>query len=137
VKQPRAARFAVAIGAAAAVAACGGGTSTGSSGGARPGPVQHPTRLVGDVGHDDAFKISLSDGSGHAISNLAAGTYPLSLNDESSIHDFHLTGAGVDDFTAVGGTGVRTFTATFKPGTYTFFCDPHSSQMHGKFVVSP
>src|SRR5206468_8345712 len=87
---------------AVGVTGCGGSTSGGSSsgGGASPGPVQHPSQLVGDVGHDDAFKITMTDGAGHAISNLAAGTYSVVLNDESSIHDFHLTGSGVDTSTA-------------------------------------
>jgi plastocyanin len=90
---------------------------------------------VGVVGHNDAFSISLSDPSGNAISNLAAGTYSLSIKDESSIHDFHLTGAGVDRATGVGTTGTTTFSVTFKPGKYSFVCDPHASSMHGEFTV--
>jgi uncharacterized cupredoxin-like copper-binding protein len=120
---------------AAAAAACGG-SSSGGSRSAPSGAVQHPTALVGDVGHNDAFSISLNDQSGAPISNLAAGTYKLTVKDESSIHDFHLSGTGVDRTTTVPGTGTTTFTVTFKPGDYTFVCDPHASSMHGSFTVS-
>jgi len=115
------------------VAGCGGSSSPKA---ASPGPRQHPAALVGAVGHDDGFNISLTDPSGQAIHNLAAGTYSLTIKDESSLHNFHLTGAGVDKATSIGATGTSTFTVTFTPGTYTFICDPHSAQMHGKFTVS-
>jgi hypothetical protein len=119
---------------AVAASACGGGSSGPKAGSTRP--VQHPAALVGLVGHNDAFSISLSDPSGNAISNLAAGTYSMSIKDESSIHDFHLTGAGVDRTTGVGSTGTTSFSVTFKPGKYSFVCDPHASSMHGEFTVS-
>jgi hypothetical protein len=116
-------------------AGCGGSSSSGG-GSSASAPLQHPAMLVGDVGHDDAFKIGLTDDKGTPITHLAAGTYSLTINDESSIHDFHLTGSGVDKATTVPGTGKQTFSVTFTPGTYSFVCDPHQSQMHGKFTVS-
>src|SRR5881394_2896258 len=119
-----------------AAAGCGGSSGGGGNGGGGTGPIQHPKELVGTVGKNDAFTISLSDESGHAITHLAAGTYKVTVHDLSSIHDFHLTGAGVNDSTSVSDKTTKTFTATFKPGTYTFICDPHSSQMHGSFTVS-
>ena len=115
------------------VAGCGG-SSSGKT--ASPGPVQHPASLVGVVGHNDAFSISLTDPSGQAISNLQAGTYSLTIKDESSLHNFHLTGNGVDKATSIGSTGTSTFSVAFTPGTYTFVCDPHSSTMKGKFTVT-
>jgi hypothetical protein len=120
-------------------AACSSGSSgAGSSGSGTPatGPAQHPSSLVGVVGKNDAFTIALTDPNGTPISHLAAGTYQLTVHDDSGIHDFHLFGAGVSDSTTVGGTGTQTFTVTFKPGTYTFQCDPHKSSMHGSFTVS-
>lgn len=117
----------------ALVAGCGG--SSGPKAASSPAPLQHPASLVGVVGHNDSFSISLTDPSGQAISNLQAGTYSLTIKDESSIHNFHLTGDGVDKATSVGSTGTSTYSVTFKPGTYSFVCDPHSSQMHGKFTV--
>jgi Copper binding proteins, plastocyanin/azurin family len=116
-----------------AFTACGGSSGANNS---SPGPPQRPPSLVGDVGHDDGFSISLTDPNGRRIRNLAAGTYSLAIKDESSLHNFHLTGAGVDKTTSIGDKGTVTFSVTFTPGTYTFVCDPHSSQMHGKFTVT-
>lgn len=120
------------------VAGCGGSSSGGGPGGQsdRPAAVQHPNSLVGEVGKNDAFAISLSDDQGNPITNLAAGTYKLTVHDDSSIHDFHLTGPAVSVLTSVGDKVVKTFTLTFKPGSYTFVCDPHASQMNGHFTVS-
>jgi len=126
---------ALALTVAAGAAACSGGSGTPKKPSA-PAAVQHPKSLVGVVGHNDAFSISLDDEAGNAIKNLAAGTYSLTIKDESSIHDFHLSGAGVDKTTGVGGTSTTTFTVTFKPGDYSFVCDPHASSMHGSFTVT-
>jgi hypothetical protein len=119
----------------ALAAGCGGSSGTGSAGGTASGPPERPSKLVGDVGHGDAFAISLDDPAGHPISVLAAGTYQLVVDDESTIHNFHVAGAGVDDATQIGTTGVKTFSVTFSPGTYSFLCDSHPTTMHGRFTV--
>jgi len=65
-----------------------------------------------------------------------AGKIKLVVADKASIHNFHLSGPGVNVKTSVSGTGTKTFTVTLKKGTYTFVCDPHASQMKGSFKVS-
>jgi plastocyanin len=65
-----------------------------------------------------------------------AGQAKLVINDKSSIHNFHVTGPGVNVKTSVSATGVKTFTVTLKKGTYRFVCDPHASTMKGSFKVS-
>src|SRR5947209_15531085 len=116
------------------VAGCGG--SSPPKAGSSPGPLQHPTALVGVVGHNDSFDISLTDPSSQAISNLQAGTYSLTIKDESSLHNFHLTGDGVDKTTSSGSTSTSTFSVTFKPGTYTCVCAPHPPPIHGAITGS-
>jgi plastocyanin len=118
----------------ATAAACGGSSSGGAP--ASSGPPQHPSSLVGTVGKDDAFTISLTDDAGDAIGNLAAGTYKLTVHDDSGIHNFHITGPGVDDKTDIQKAGVQDFTINVKPGTYTFLCDSHPSTMKGSFKVT-
>ena len=49
-------------------------------------------------------------------STVAAGTYTLTVDDQASIHDFHLTGDGVDVSTDVSGTGEKSFTVTLTAG---------------------
>ena len=65
-----------------------------------------------------------------------AGKAKLVITDKSSIHNFHLTGPGVNVKTSVSATGTKTFTVTLKKGTYRFVCDPHASVMKGSFKVS-
>jgi hypothetical protein len=132
-------RLTAAGGLCAVLAACGGSSSGGPSGsgaGQDFGPVQHPASLVGQVGKDDAFEISLTDPDGNDNKNLAAGKYDLEVEDLSGIHNFHLSGSGVNEATTVGEKATKTFHVTFSAGDYTFLCDPHSSQMHGEFHVS-
>lgn len=64
-----------------------------------------------------------------------AGKITLTVADKASIHNFHLVGPGVNVKTSVSGTGTKTFKITLKKGTYTFFCDPHKSSMHGSFRI--
>jgi plastocyanin len=88
-------------------------------------------KLVGTVG--PGFTITLTK-SGTKISKLKAGKYAITVNDRASIHDFHLTGPGVNKVTSVSGTGQTTWTVTLQKGkTYRFMCDPHASIMKGSF----
>lgn len=90
-------------------------------------------KLDGSVG--PGFDISLTQ-DGQAVTTLAAGTYTLTVDDKADIHDFHLTGPGVDVMTDVAGTGTKTFEVTLQDGSYHYQCDPHSSSMNGDFTVS-
>lgn len=64
------------------------------------------------------------------------GKITLVVADKSSMHNFHLTGPGVNVKTSVAGTGTKTFTVTLQKGTYKFMCDPHKSFMKGSFKIS-
>ncbi len=92
------------------------------------------TVLKGSVG--PGFDISLSTEDGQAVETLAAGSYTLEVDDQSDIHNFHLTGTGVDVTTDVGATGVESFDITVEAGTYKFVCDPHAGSMNGSFEVT-
>ena len=117
-----------------AVAGCGGDddeasttteateTSTESSGSGGG------TTLNGSVG--PSFDISLDGTDG-----LTAGSYKLVVNDQASIHNFHLTGPGVDVSTEVSEEGEKSFDIELQAGEYKFVCDPHASQMNGSFTV--
>jgi plastocyanin len=113
---------AVAI-AAAALAATGSGSAA-------------TARTVnGTVG--PGFTITLTM-QGKNVTKLKGGTpYRFVISDRSSIHDFHLSGPGVNRvFTSVEFTGTKSFVLTLKKGSYRFVCDPHSGIMHGRFMVS-
>jgi plastocyanin len=81
------------------------------------------------------FTITLTQ-NGKKVSTLKAGTYKIVVSDKSSIHNFHLTGAGVNKTTSVGATGSKTWTVKLKKGTYKYVCDPHKTSMKGSFKVT-
>ena len=99
-------------------------TTTGESG----------TTLSASVG--PGFEISLTGADGSAVSTLSPGTYTIEVDDQSDMHNFHLTGPGVDETTEVGEVETETWNVTLEAGTYDFVCDPHSSSMKGSFEVS-
>ncbi len=100
---------------------------------AAPAAFAGSPTLTGTVG--PGFTITLKQGS-KSVKTLKAGTYVFKISDKSNIHDFHLTGPGVNKTTSVGGTGSKTWTLKLKKGTYKYVCDPHASIMHGSFKVT-
>jgi plastocyanin len=92
-------------------------------------------RLVANVGQGDAFVISLRTASGGSVDNIAPGTYEIEVNDHSGMHNFHLTGPGVDRRTTEAFVGRDIWTVTLQNGQYTFRCDPHPTQMRGSFTA--
>ncbi len=113
---------AIAVAAAALVATGGGSAATAKT-------------VNGTVG--PGFTITLTM-QGKNVTKLKAGTaYRFVISDRASIHDFHLSGPGLNRvLTGVEYTGTKTFRLTLKKGTYRFVCDPHSGIMHGRFLVS-
>jgi plastocyanin len=98
-------------------------------------PAAAPQALAGTVG--PGFTIALTKG-GRKVTTLKAHTrYRLVIRDHASIHDFHLRGPGLDRvLTSVPFQGTKSYTLTLAKGTYSFFCDPHASVMHGSFRVA-
>jgi PASTA domain-containing protein/copper binding plastocyanin/azurin family protein len=86
------------------------------------------------VGTNDGTNIALTM-NGSPVTHLAAGTYTITVHDNSTFHDFHLTGPGVDRKTDVDFKGTQTWTVTLTDGVYRFVCDPHASFMKGSFTV--
>ncbi len=81
------------------------------------------------------FTITLNKG-GKKVTSLKAGKYKIVIKDLSNIHNFHLTGPGINKKTGVGPKGTFTWTVTLKKGTYKYVCDPHASIMKGSFKVT-
>jgi plastocyanin len=92
-----------------------------------------PVKLTATTG--PGFTISLKKGS-TKVTKLKAGKYTISVSDKSNIHNFHLTGPGLNKKTGVGFTGTVKWTVTLKKGTYKFLCDPHAAIMKGSFKVT-
>ena len=109
--------------AAAAVAATGSGSAATAK------------TVNGTVGPDFTIGLTMQ---GKPVTKLKAGKpYRFVISDRADIHDFHLSGPGLNRvLTSVEFTGTKTFVLRLKKGSYRFVCDPHSSIMHGRFLVS-
>jgi hypothetical protein len=84
--------------------------------------------LSGSVGPE--FSISMS------ASSVPAGDYTITISDRSNIHNFHLSGPGVNKSTSISGMGTTSWSVTLQPGTYNFQCDAHASTMNGSLTVT-
>jgi plastocyanin len=122
---------------ALAVAGCGGSDDEAAStdtGATTETSAETGSTLTGSVG--PGFEISLSTADGQPVETLPAGSYTIEVDDQSDIHNFHLTGAGVDVSTDVGSVGAESFDVTFEAGSYEFVCDPHAGSMNGSFEAT-
>jgi plastocyanin len=91
-----------------------------------------PVKLSGVVG--PGFNITLKKGTSK-VTKLKPGKYTIVVKDLSNIHNFHLTGPGLNKSTGVGASGTTTWTVRLKAGTYRYVCDPHKTVMKGLFKV--
>src|SRR5581483_10014396 len=96
-----------------------------AAGGSAASKVGHLTATVGP-----GFTISMNKKS------VKHGTYTITVKDKSNIHNFHLTGPGVNKKTSVSAVKTSTWKVTLKKGTYKFVCDPHKAIMKGTLKVT-
>jgi plastocyanin len=97
-----------------------------------------PIKLVAKVGPDQSFKISLTKG-GKKVTTLKHGNYVVLVYDTATVHNFHLTGGGLNKNSGVAFKRAKPlrWPITLKKGkTYHYVCDPHASLMKGSFTVS-
>jgi hypothetical protein len=98
------------------------------------GPVAAQTTLDGSVGGGASGPISLLLGAS-PFTYGATGGYSVDVEDAATIHNFHLTGPGVDEKTSVDGAESVTWPLTFADGIYQFVCDIHPDTMRGSFAI--
>src|SRR5437870_8938487 len=103
--------------------------------GARPA-MTHP-KLIGAVGKNDDFVITLKTASGKLVKTLPAGTYTFVIHDFSALHAFDLDGPSgfSHDFTTVPSVTTKTTTLKLKAGKYKYYCVAHESTMFHFFTV--
>jgi plastocyanin len=136
-KQGREFPVRIRIAAVAAVAALGAagaaiGVASAASTAAKADPM-----LIGKVGINDAFVITLKTSAGKKVKTLKSGFYKLKITDGSDIHNFQIEGPGLDKrVTTVSYKGTKTVRLHFRKGKYKFYCQPHESSMFGFFKVT-
>jgi plastocyanin len=103
---------------------------------ATAGPASTP-KLIGVVGKNNAFKITLKDSHGKLVKKLKAGTYTFVIHDDAKIHNYELDGPHGKSwkFTAVTFVGTKTRTLKLTAGKYKAYCMPHESTMFQHFTV--
>lgn len=96
----------------------------------------HP-KLIGTVGQNGAFKITLTDGKGKLVKTLKAGTYTIVIHDDAAIHNYELDGPNGKSwtFTTPAFVGTKTTTLKLTPGKYKAYCAPHEPTMFQRFTV--
>ncbi len=102
---------------------------------ASAGAAGHAT-LIGVVGKNNAFKITLTSG-GKLAKTLKAGTYTFVIHDDSTMHNYELDGPHGKSwtFTTVPFVGTKTVTLKLVAGKYKAYCAPHESVMFQHFTV--
>lgn len=100
------------------------------------------TATVGSATAPEAYQISLADSTGTKVTHVDPGQYTIVVHDYATLHNFHLSGPGVDQATAVETPEQATWNVTFTDGgTYKYICDAHPTLLRGSFtsgtVVTP
>ena len=95
--------------------------------------AQAATTLNATVG--PGFTIGMKKGSSK-VTSLRAGSYTIKVSDKSNIHNFHLTGPGVNKKTGVKFRGGVTWTLKLKAGKHTVRSDAHK-KLRRTFRVTP
>lgn len=98
--------------------------------------ASHP-KLIGSVGKNGAFKITLTNTKGKLVKTLKAGTYTFVIHDYASIHNYELDGPNGKSwtFTTPSFVGTKTRTLKLTPGKYKAYCAPHEPTMFQRFSV--
>ncbi len=126
-------RLATGAGVCLVLAACGGGsgssgTPSGNSGGTDPANAA----TVNVSAKDFSFELSPADVPSGAV------TFAVK-NDGATVHDFEVTGNGVEGKTTfIQGGQDDSFTVNLAPGTYEYLCTVPSHKelgMEGTFTV--
>ena len=94
-------------------------------------------KLIGAVGKNGAFKISLKDANGHVVRTLKAGTYTIVVRDYSKFHNFELEREhGFErEVTDVSTVETKSMKVKLTRGSYEVYCDPHKESMVQRFTV--
>ena len=102
-----------------------------------PAGATSPPKLIGTVGKNGGYTITLTDAKGKVVKTLKAGTYTFVIHDDASSHNYELDGPNGKSwtFTTPSFVGTKTKTLKLTPGKYKAYCAPHESIMFQHFTV--
>jgi plastocyanin len=100
------------------------------------GLAQTQERLIATVGTNDAHVITLTRENGSPVADIPAGTYTIEVRDRSRMHNFRLSGPGVERRTDVEDIRTETWIVTLRDqSVYTFLCESHPAEMRDTFTT--
>jgi len=106
------------------------------AGGALGRSAKMPT-LKGVVGPGYTIKLTMN---GKKVKSLKAGKYKFAITDKSTLHNFKVEWEKGGHFekliTSSPFMGSKSAVITLKPGSWSYYCSVHESQMHGDFKVT-
>jgi hypothetical protein len=103
---------------------------------ASPATALGQDRLIATVGTNDAHVITLTHPNGSPVADIPAGTYTIEVRDRSRMHNFRLSGPGVERRTTVEEIGNDTWVVTLRDqSVYTFLCEAHPAEMRDTFTT--
>ena len=106
------------------------------AGGALGRSAKMPT-LKGVVGPGYTIKLAMN---GKKVKSLKAGKYKFAITDKSTLHNFKVEWEKGGHFekliTSSPFMGSKSAVITLKPGSWSYYCSVHESQMHGDFKVT-
>jgi plastocyanin len=103
---------------------------------ASPATALAQERLIATVGTNDAHVITLQRANGSPVADIPAGTYVIEVRDRSRMHNFFLSGPGVERRTDVDEIQTATWTVTLRDqSVYTFLCEAHPAEMRDTFTT--
>jgi plastocyanin len=79
--------------------------------------------------------LTLTSPSGQPVTSVVPGTYVITVDDRSPIHNFHLEGPGVEMTTSLEFTGTTSWTVNLRDGVYTYSSDPQAGDLLGRLIV--
>ena len=84
------------------------------------------------------LKGKVTDGQVITISQdtASAGRYRIVVDDQTTNHNWHIRGRGVDKSTSVTGTGRMVWKVRLRVDTYVIHCDVHPRTMRTSLTVS-
>jgi len=93
--------------------------------------------LKGVVGPGYTIKLAMN---GKKVKSLKAGKYKFAITDKSTLHNFKVEWEKGGHFekliTSSPFMGSKSAVITLKPGSWSYYCSVHESQMHGDFKVT-
>jgi plastocyanin len=103
---------------------------------ASPAVALAQEKLIATVGTNDAHVITLTRENGTRVIDIPAGTYTIEVRDRSRMHNFHLSGPGVDRRTDIDEIRTETWTVTLRDNSiYTYVCEAHPAEMRETFTT--